>query len=85
MPPTGAAASPRHLQLVASINCTRRVIAFPSEPRGASIGSVWTGLQQGSRRVTVTINDDPPAELVQDGSEDDEFYAQPTDDDDDDW
>jgi hypothetical protein len=86
MPPAAAAASPRHLQFIASINSTRRVITFPSDARGASIGSVWTGSLQGSRWATVTINASAPAEEEQDASEaDDDFYAQPSTDDDDDW
>jgi hypothetical protein len=69
-----AAASPRHLQLVICTDGRRRVITYPYPQKGVTVGSVWTGVQNRSRLVTVAINDSPPPEEQPDADDDDTFY-----------
>jgi hypothetical protein len=69
-----AAASPRHLQLVVCTDGRRMVISYPYPQKGVTVGSVWTGVQNRSRLVTVAINGSPPPEEQPDADDDDNFY-----------
>ncbi len=52
----------------------RRVITYPYPQTGVTVASVWTGVQNRSRVVTVAINDSPPPEEQPDAGDDDTFY-----------